>query len=129
MVDTLWSFPFVFFGGRSDPIKRLPSEKFGGFQTNPLFLYRKPGRNSKYRFSEVFGRHVPRFCMFEKIDWIQEVETPVTVVVELETLDQVRLHSKGLRDCSKFREWALEAQYLGTLGLDVFFCCGGNVKG
>ena len=63
--------------------------------------------------------------MFEKIDWIQEVEAPVTVVVELETLDQVRLHSKGLRDCSKFREWALEAQYLGTLVLDFFFVVGG----
>lgn len=62
--------------------------------------------------------------MFEKIDWIQEVEAPVTVVVELETLDQVRLHSKGLRDCSKFREWALEAQYLGTLVL-FFFVVGG----
>ena len=73
------------------------------------FLKKNPGRNSKYRFSEVFGRHVP-FCMFEKIDWMQEVEAPVTVVVELEMLDQVRLHSKGLRDCSKFREWALEAQ-------------------
>lgn len=56
------------------------------------------------------------------------MEAPVTVVVELETLDQVRLHSKGLRDCSKFREWALEAQYLGTLVLDVFFWLWGGYQ-
>ena len=62
--------------------------------------------------------------MFSNVSWFQEVEAPVTVVVELETLDQVRLHSKGLRDCSKFREWALEAQYLGTLVLDVFLLWG-----
>ena len=67
--------------------------------------------------------------MFSNFSWFQEVEAPVTVVVELETLDQVRLHSKGLRDCSKFREWALEAQYLGTLVLDVFFVVGGIIKG
>lgn len=54
-----------FFGGRSDPKKRLPSEKFGGFQTNPLFLKKNPGRNSKYRFSEVFGRQFPVLVCFQ----------------------------------------------------------------
>lgn len=43
----------------------------------------------------------------------QDIEDPVTVVVELDTLRHVRLHSKGARDCAKLQAWAIEAEFLG----------------
>ena len=43
----------------------------------------------------------------------QDMEDPVAIVLELETLQHVRLHSKGARDCAKLQAWAGEAKTLG----------------
>eukprot|EP00435_Cladocopium_sp_Y103_P072615 s107_g40.t2 len=40
-----------------------------------------------------------------------DMEDPVTIVLELETLQHVRLHSKGARDCAKLQAWAGEAKF------------------
>ena len=46
--------------------------------------------------------------------FLQDLEDPVTLTVELESFDMIRVHAKGARDCGQLRAWAEEAQSLGT---------------
>ena len=50
---------------------------------------------------------------FQFLPLPQDMEDPVAIVLELETLQHVRLHSKGARDCAKLQAWASEAKSLG----------------
>lgn len=50
---------------------------------------------------------------FHILSLSQDMEDPVAIVLELETLQHVRLHSKGARDCAKLQAWAGEAKSLG----------------
>lgn len=72
----------------------------------------KPLRHRNGRFGLFLfcaSGHIER--VEKAVARMQDMEDPVAIVLELETLQHVRLHSKGARDCAKLQAWAGEAKF------------------
>ncbi|CAK9006462.1 SWI/SNF-related matrix-associated actin-dependent regulator of chromatin subfamily A-like protein 1 homolog [Durusdinium trenchii] len=69
-------------------------------------------RNGRFGLFLICGcGHIERLEKAVARMQVQDLEDPVTLTVELESFDMIRVHAKGARDCGQLRAWAEEAQF------------------